>query len=160
MLSPWSPNTSPPAILPRAQIQAHPVSPASTSNVFENFYFDDDQFSLYLRVLTRGACGPERARELVRDRPYDFLTYLLRAQMVSIPYTNFACRHGPVPTVSLDMDDIVEKLLVRRIGGSRLEVNMLLTAALSALDYNCWMTAAKFQPAADVERRTRQGDDS
>ena len=160
MLSPWSPNTSPPAILQRAQIDAQPASPASTRNIWENFNFDDDQFSLYLRVLTRGACNPERARQLACDRPYDFLTYLLRAQMVIIPYTNFACRHGAVPTVSLDMDDIVEKLLVRRVGGSRLELNMLLVAALAALDYECWMTAAKFQPAADVERRTCQGDDS
>ena len=160
MLSTWSPITSPAAILPRGQIEAHPESPASTANLFEDFYFDDDQFSLYLRVLTRGACGSERAIQLVGDRPYDFLTYILRAQMVSIPYTNFSCRHGPVPTVSLDVDDIVEKLLVRRNGGSRLELNILLTAALSAMGYDCWMTAAKFQAAADVERRTRQDDDS
>lgn len=69
------------------------------------------------------------------------ITALMRAQLIAVPFENLDIQAGQI--VSLEEDDIVEKVLERRRGGYCFEVNSLFAMALQVLAVPHFLIAAR-----------------
>lgn len=75
------------------------------------------------------------------------LAALMRAQLFTVPFENLDVQAGKI--VSIEPQDIVNKIVYQPRGGYCYEVNSLFAMALTALDIDCYFVGARpmFYPA-------------
>lgn len=65
----------------------------------------------------------------------EFLTRLQKHHLNSIPFENLSLHYNNFPGISIDIDDIYEKIVIRRRGGYCMEQNLLFAVVLRTLGY-------------------------
>ena len=114
----------------------------------------DEQLVEYLSLVTCQTYGIPDMRDDIQRNKLGAVKFLLQSQMVVIPYSSFNCRRGARGQSSLTLEAVFEKLVRKRLTGSRIELNILFAAALKALDVPCVIVKAWFcLSSANVEHK-------
>ena len=115
------------------------------------------QLSNYLNLISSSSMSLSGLQEQVAAEPLVALTRLVRLQLSTIPYTSLASHYSATALVSLDTSKIYEKLVVYRRGGHCIEMNWLFAAAIRALGYELFVTAARISIAVDTGNKEAEG---
>ena len=65
------------------------------------------------------------------------LSRLVRCHLETVPFENLDCLHNPT-VFSLNLEDLLDKVVTRRRGGVCCELNTLFNALLTYLGYNAY----------------------
>ncbi|RDW57441.1 hypothetical protein BP6252_13779 [Coleophoma cylindrospora] len=84
---------------------------------------------------------------LTTDGRLTVLKALIRFHTSKIPWGSLANHYSVQPQPSLQLTDIVEKLVVRKLGGHCLEIVPLFAAVIRSLGYDLYFTAARIGPS-------------
>ncbi|KAI5293927.1 N-terminal acetyltransferase [Ascosphaera acerosa] len=146
---------------------APPLPPAAPALPSDRPAFTDDQLLAYLqRIRYAGAevcaANPPAAAALItalRSRaasaPLQTLHELQTAQLRSIPFDNLGVHYSRRHGVSLESDDIFDKLVVRRRGGYCMEVTELFARALRTLGYELYSGGARVNQHFGAKEREK-----
>lgn len=69
------------------------------------------------------------------DAGLAYLTKLMKYQISTVPFENLSLHYSKFPGLSLDKEDLFEKIVVKRRGGYCMELNYLFATVLKTLGY-------------------------
>jgi arylamine N-acetyltransferase len=72
-----------------------------------------------------------------------YLTKLQKYQISKVPFENLSLHYSKFPGLSLDKEDIFEKIVAKRKGGYCMELNYLFATILKTLGYEVIQTGAR-----------------
>lgn len=72
---------------------------------------------------------------LKSESALESLTKLTHHHLTSVPFKNLSLHYASIPGVSINKEDIYQKIVVNRRGGYCMEVNYLFATVLRTLDY-------------------------
>jgi hypothetical protein len=117
---------------------AHPLSHRPT--------YTDDQLSQYLSLLFSRS-HPFRnlptLKEKLKADPLATLTTLQRYHLGTVPWGDVSLHYSTDKTISLDVEDLFHKIVVKRHGGYCMEVNTLYATVLRTLGVKLYTTGAR-----------------
>ena len=76
-----------------------------------------------------------------------YLTKLQRHHLAAVPFENIALHYSTHHTISLDPEDIYQKIVINGRGGYCMEVNCLLGSILRSLGFNVYSGGARVNVA-------------
>lgn len=98
--------------------------------------YSDEQLELYLQHINY-----PRARHPA-DR-LQLLTGLVRHHQARVPFDNIALHYSPTRLLSLDRQDLFDKIVTNSRGGYCMEVNELFATVLRTLGFRLYSAAGR-----------------
>jgi hypothetical protein len=122
-----------------------PVVHIMSSRSLENGTYSASQVDNY---LSRIAFPVDRAPKIATasaqtPEGLEYLTKLQKSHLISITFENISLHYNKFPGVSLDKEDLFDKIVVRRRGGYCMEQNILFASILRTLGYEVIQSGAR-----------------
>jgi arylamine N-acetyltransferase len=73
----------------------------------------------------------------------ELLTQLIKYQLCKVPFENLSLHYSANPFISIDKDDLYEKIVTRRRGGYCMELNHFFGTILKTLGYEVVPTGGR-----------------
>lgn len=91
------------------------------------------QLELYFEHLgiRMPTCDTESA-----DKTLETLTFIQQSHLARVPFDSVALHYSPTRILSLDPEDLFQKIVVNSRGGYCMEVNTLFGAVLRSMGYS------------------------
>ena len=93
--------------------------------------YTEEQLAQYFEHIGYG----RHARHLITEDPLGFLTNLQRHHMARVPFESLSLHYSRHRVLSLDPDDLFEKMITNSRGGYCMEVNALFVTVLRSLGF-------------------------
>jgi arylamine N-acetyltransferase len=113
------------------------------------FTFNEDQMSQYFDHINL----PREKRKSPIN--LEFLTELVRRQLATVPFESLALHYSKHHLLSLEPDDLFEKVVTRNMGGYCMENNTFFGVVLRSLGFKLISTGAR----VNIPTRGRPGGD-
>ncbi|KAK1828037.1 hypothetical protein QBC39DRAFT_313815 [Podospora conica] len=97
--------------------------------------YTDDQLSRYFKRIEFKPTTANDVRKQVQKSPLATLARLQRAHMCHVPFESITLHYSTHRTLSIDPEDLFEKIVVNNRGGYCMEVNTFLATVLRSLGY-------------------------
>jgi len=117
--------------------------------------YSPEQISQYLAILFHKSHpfhDLSNFKNALTTAPLATLSTLQRYHLNSIPWGDVALHYSTAKTVSLDSEDIFQKLVVRRHGGYCMETNALYSTILRSLGMKLYTTGSRISNIIDASR--------
>jgi arylamine N-acetyltransferase len=114
--------------------------------------YTDDQLSKYLALLFQPAhplYTLTALKEKLGTDPLATLTTLQKFHLGTIPWGNVALHYSKSKRISLDVDALFQKIVVRRHGGYCMELNTLYSTVLRSLGIKLYVTGGRVSKLLD-----------
>jgi arylamine N-acetyltransferase len=114
--------------------------------------YTDDQLSQYLSLLfSRSDCFRTLStlKEKLKTDPLATLTTLQKYHLGTVPWGDVSLHYSTDKIISLDAEDLFQKIVVKRHGGYCMEVNTLYAAVLRSLGVKLYTTGARISNNVD-----------
>jgi arylamine N-acetyltransferase len=120
------------------------VIPIESSNLRTMAYTDQDIDEYLTRISFPSHKYPKPVKGLMSTQEgLEFLARLQKYQLVAVPYENLSLHYAKFPAVSLDKNDLFEKIVRQRRGGYCMELNLFFSTILQSLGYEVIHTGAR-----------------
>jgi arylamine N-acetyltransferase len=107
-------------------------------------YTDQEIDEYFTRISFPSQKCPKPVKGLMSTQEgLDFLTQLQKYQLATVPYENLSLHYAKFPAVSLDRNDLFEKIVRQRRGGYCMELNLFFSIILQSLGYEVIHTGAR-----------------
>lgn len=104
--------------------------------------YTEEQLALYFARI--GLSGPQVPKDHQHGGdPLALLAELQKRQIAHVPFEDLDLHYSTHHMLSLDLDDLFEKIVVRRRGGYCMETNTFFAAVLRSLGFTLITCGAK-----------------
>lgn len=105
--------------------------------------------SLTEEQLTRTLAHIEYPRSKHATDPLRRLQQLMLRHIARVPFENVGIHYNPTHQVSIELDDLFDKIVVRSKGGYCLELNAFFAAILRGLGYTLLTVGGRVRAGAE-----------
>jgi arylamine N-acetyltransferase len=114
--------------------------------------YTSEQLSQYLSIVfspSHPFHDLTKLREAIASSPIEALSVLQRNHLSKIPWGDIGLHYSKTKILSLDTQDVFQKIVVRRHGGYCMEVNTFYAALLRGLGIKLYTTAGRVSNTID-----------
>lgn len=97
--------------------------------------YTDDQLTRYFKRIEFKPTTVDAVRKQVKTSPLATLARLQRAHMCHVPFESITLHYSTHRILSIDPEDLFDKIVVNNRGGYCMEVNTFLATVLRSLGY-------------------------
>ena len=118
--------------------------------------YTDNQLSAYLALLfppSHRYQTPAGIKEGLANDPIATLTTLQTHHLGTIPWGDVVLHYSTSKCVSLDAEQVFEKIVTKRLGGYCMEVNNFYSTVLRSLGVKLYLTGGRISNAVDAPGR-------
>jgi arylamine N-acetyltransferase len=115
--------------------------------------YTDSQLTQYLSMLfpeSHSFSSLAAVKEKLQTDPIPTLTTLQTHHLGTIPWGDVGLHYSTTKTVSLDAEDVFEKIVLKKLGGYCMEVNTFYAIVLRSLGLKLYVTGGRISNAIDA----------
>src|ERR1700761_7741871 len=115
--------------------------------------YSNDQLPQYLSILFPSSHpfhNLSAIKEELQKDPIPTLTTLQTFHLGIIPWGDVALHYSTSKTLSLEAEDVFDKIVVRRLGGYCMEMNTFYATVLRSLGVKLYVTGGRISNAIDA----------
>src|SRR6201995_1876245 len=117
--------------------------------------YTSNQLSQYLSVVFNQSHpfhDLSRLNDAIATSPIEALSVLQTNHLSKIPWGDIGLHYSETKKLSLDADDLFQKIVVRQLGGYCMEVNAFYAAVLRGLGIKLYTTAGRISKTIDASK--------